>query len=98
MAKEKKKDDVLNIMEKMYNSEEAPFTRFKISIRTIKNERIDAFWGCVFPNSKIVIYQPNSDMVAVYSNLDLFINEFTVTLGYDITFLDNVVKTNNRLH
>jgi hypothetical protein len=96
--KEKKQDEISNKVELLFNSVDSPFTRFKISVKTGNHERIDAFWGCIFPNSKVVMYQPNTDMIATYSNLELFIHEFTVTLGYDITFLDNVIKLNNKIH
>lgn len=93
MSKKTDKNIIENILKQdnvLYDSEFSIFSRFIVRVKNSKSD-IPVGIGCIFSNSKVVLYQPSVDIMATYPCLELFEAEFNSNYGYDVTFLDKAI-------
>jgi hypothetical protein len=94
--KDKKLQERILSTEVLFEDPFSIFSRFIVRIKGLVQDAPIGI-GCVFSNSKVVLYQPHADILATYPSLELFRAEFGEEFGYEVTFLDkSVSQINNK--
>lgn len=91
---EELKEKILRQEELLYESEFSIFSRFIVRVKGMTVDTPIGV-GCVFSNSKVVLYQPDADITAMYPSLELFETEFSPHFGYEVTYLDKAMPFKN---
>lgn len=92
---EELKENILKGIELLYDSDFSIFSRFIVKVKGMTVDKPLGV-GCVFSNSKVVLYQPAVDIMATYPSLELFEAEFNPHFGYEVVYLDKALPYQNK--